>query len=93
MTFFHQIIDLPKSAWRTVETPSAAERLTLALIRLLLLLLHLYSNTRLAIQRSARAQSERYRLAGFILAISLSVILEDALITGLSALMPRLALA
>jgi len=91
MTFLHQIIDLPPSAWRVIETPSLAERLTLALIRLLLLLLSLYSKTRLIIRSFARAQCDRCRLAAAILTVSLTVIFEDALITAIGALMPRLA--
>jgi len=79
VTFFRQIINLPPSAWRVIETPSLAERLTLALIRLLLLLLSLYSKTRLTIRKFARAQSERCRLAAVILSVSLTVIFEDTL--------------
>ena len=86
--FLHQIIILPPHAWRVVEKPSAAERLTITLIKCLLFFLRLYARARLAIRNAARSQTDRYRLAGFVLAVSAAVILEDALIALITPLLP-----
>ncbi len=89
--FFHQIIDLPPHAWRVVKKPSAAERLTIVLIKCLLFFLRLYTPARLAVQRFTRSRTDHYRLATFVLAVGAAVILEEALIALITPLLPAVA--
>ena len=91
MNFFHQIIDLPKSAWRIVESPSAAERAAQLLIWTLIKLIALWLAAINNCQLFATGQIERYRLMSFVLAVSATVIFEDALIALINPLLPIVA--
>ncbi|HEY83701.1 MAG TPA: hypothetical protein G4N96_01110 [Chloroflexi bacterium] len=91
MNFFHQIIDLPKNAYHIVESPSAAERATRLLIWALIKFIALWLTAINNCQLFATGQIERYRLMSFVLAVSATVIFEDALIALINPLLPIVA--
>jgi len=97
---FLTVIELPKSAYRVVKTPSAGERLTRLLawgLTQLLLALIILNNglTRLNQKWTAWAcgLTARYRLASILAAIFMAAALEDALFALFSRALPAIPAA
>ncbi len=97
---FLTIIELPKTAYRIVETPSAGERLmrllTWGLTGLALALIALGSALVAFSQKRAawaRGQAARYRLVSVIAGVFISVALEEALFVLFCPLAPAIPAA
>jgi len=97
---FLTIIELPKTAYRVVKTPTAGERLlsllTWGLTQILLALIVLGSDLSRFKQKWAarmRDLTAYYRLAGVIAGIFVAVALEDALFAFFSRALPAIPAA
>ena len=95
---FLTIIELPKTAYRVVKTPTAGERLlsllTWIVLRLVVGLIAMNGYLNAGGQRLTKwavFQNDRCRLAKVALAVSAAVIAEDALIALFSPLLPAVA--
>ena len=97
---FLTIIELPKSAYHIVKTPSAGERLlhllAWGLTQMILALIALGSELTAFSQKRAawaRGQAVRYRLAGILASIFIAVALEEVIFALFSPVIPAIPAA
>jgi hypothetical protein len=97
---FLTVIELPKSAYHIVKTPSAGERLlhflAWGLTQTILALIAFGSELTVFSQKRAawaRGLTARYRLAGILASIFIAVALEEVIFALFSPVMPAIPAA
>ena len=97
---FLTIIELPKSAYHIVKTPSAGERLLHLLawgLTQIVLALIAFSGRLVVFNRKRRMwthkQAARYRLTGILASICLAVIAEETIFALFTPLIPAVSAA
>ncbi len=90
---FLTIIDLPKTAYRIVERPSAREKFVCLLVLALMAISSALTTAGQQLTKWAIWQNDRYRVAGTIMGVCATAAAEALLLAVFSPLTPAIAAA